>query len=348
MSQPLICRQQAKIAAQALRRALTAAGLSDSGSRRSLDIIAALHGTDWNTLSARPTLPLLTAEQAAPALEAALQRYGQRLTTELLHHFKRELLRQPEQNLMLAEYAICAHGILLSRFGTAPFGSSYEAPDAVRPEVTYLLKVERVPGEPLAVQLRVMESGQETLWSGFSVIGSELGLGADYERLGPALLAVLPELLAYNLPSLPVTHQMHREAPGLMPALIQCGFVIRPQSMQGWREPAVVWEQRPHGEAYSGVEIRKGILPHTEAALSELGFSPETMQRLTEHLSALYAFELTVAQGERPGLGMAGALLGGYPELLHALGTEDKEKVAELPRILGETTYTQGLARRAY
>lgn len=66
----------AKTAAKALRARLTAHGLNALGQQRALNVIAALHGTNWNTLSAQPTLPRLRPPGDALALRRALHTYG--------------------------------------------------------------------------------------------------------------------------------------------------------------------------------------------------------------------------------------------------------------------------------
>ncbi|MVN89403.1 hypothetical protein GO986_21965 [Deinococcus sp. HMF7620] len=65
----------AKTVAQALRTYLTAHGLNPLGQQRALQVIAALHGTDWNTLSAQPSRPRLAPPADAQALQRALRHY---------------------------------------------------------------------------------------------------------------------------------------------------------------------------------------------------------------------------------------------------------------------------------
>lgn len=55
---------------------LKRAGLNPLGPQRALEVIAALHGTDWNTLSARPHLPRLPHPAVTQALIESLARYG--------------------------------------------------------------------------------------------------------------------------------------------------------------------------------------------------------------------------------------------------------------------------------
>ncbi|WP_189070826.1 hypothetical protein [Deinococcus radiotolerans] len=66
----------AKTAAHTLRAHLAAHHLNPLGQQRALNVIAALHGTDWNTLSAHPHRPRLAARDAALALQRALAHYG--------------------------------------------------------------------------------------------------------------------------------------------------------------------------------------------------------------------------------------------------------------------------------
>ena len=69
-----------KRAARTLRALLSADGLNPLGQQRALHVIAALHGTDWNTLSARPGHPRLRGDAATRALQTALETYGVTVT----------------------------------------------------------------------------------------------------------------------------------------------------------------------------------------------------------------------------------------------------------------------------
>lgn len=69
-----------KRAARTLRALLAADGLNPLGQQRALDVIAALHGTDWNTISARPGHPRLRDNAAITALQAALARHDVTIT----------------------------------------------------------------------------------------------------------------------------------------------------------------------------------------------------------------------------------------------------------------------------
>lgn len=96
-----------KPAARHLRDQLSAAGLNPLGQQRALNVIAALHGTDWNTLSARPDLPLLPPGAAGSALRTALAHYGVHVTLAWADVAAAALTGDPSTTSRDALYAPC-------------------------------------------------------------------------------------------------------------------------------------------------------------------------------------------------------------------------------------------------
>ncbi|MBZ9715837.1 hypothetical protein [Deinococcus multiflagellatus] len=92
-------RRAHKRTAQRLIRHLADLGLNPLGSQRALEVIAALHGTDWNTLSARPGLERLPALAQDLALRQALTRYGADLTEHQSQDALERVFELPQSGL---------------------------------------------------------------------------------------------------------------------------------------------------------------------------------------------------------------------------------------------------------
>lgn len=118
-------RERYKQQGRLLSRILEVTGHNPLGPRRSLEVIARLHGTDWNTLSSRPDTPPLTETKATEQLHLALAEQGIHLTKDELSDLYRQLLGLPDplqvarirQHLLHPEQLAADHSISLLLVG---------------------------------------------------------------------------------------------------------------------------------------------------------------------------------------------------------------------------------------